>query len=331
VVGFGLHDPGICRLNHVTPKFNVQRSISARNPPFTRPSVVMISTIKSSDEPRSTLDRALRNYSRTTGIDLTNHPSVDKFQNCHSPDDVVQLLLERKNAFESDRDKYRDLIDRLLPVVQIVCELSGVVDGPADLVSLNFSYLIRSKFSPQLPLQLTKAIFVGIDVLFSVRISLLPSFWPLYGINPPQATVDIRANYDALLDLFECVADLLKHLRIFTEKIPLSSTMSSVMVMIMVETLSVLAVATKQMNSERFGKWLDARRSPIADRGTEKFANKLGGEICVAAILQKLDRLTLEEARVTVAPTLKVVHGLLNNLKIVIDGAQYLSDCMLRD
>jgi hypothetical protein len=98
----------------------------------------MISTIKSSDEPRPTPYRALRDYIRTTGIDLTNHPSVDKFQNCRSPNDIVQLLLERETAFESDRDKYRDLIDRLLPVVQIVCGLSGVVDGAADLVSSGF-------------------------------------------------------------------------------------------------------------------------------------------------------------------------------------------------
>jgi fungal STAND N-terminal Goodbye domain len=132
-----------------------QSSISARKPttvvlvlvgvvrhsnsaPFIRPSVVMTSTITSSDNHGSILGRALHNYSGTTGIDLTNHPSLDKFQNCRSPDDVVQQLLGQETAFESDRDKYRDLIDRLLPVVQIVCGFSGVVDGAADLVSPEF-------------------------------------------------------------------------------------------------------------------------------------------------------------------------------------------------
>jgi hypothetical protein len=103
------------------------------------------------------------------------------------------------------------------------------------------------------------------------------------------------------------------------------------MVMIMVEILSVLAVATKQMKRERFGKWPDARRSSLANRGTEQSANKLRGEICVVAILQNLDRLTLEEARVTVAPALKAIHGLLENLKVVIDGAQSLLDRALND
>ena len=118
-------------------------SISARNPSFTRPSVVMhvmTSTIKleSSDNLGSTLDRALRDYSGTTGIDLTSHPSLDKFQNCRYPDDVVQLLLERETPSESDRNKYRELIDRLLPAVQILCGFSGLVDGAADLVSPEF-------------------------------------------------------------------------------------------------------------------------------------------------------------------------------------------------
>jgi hypothetical protein len=99
----------------------------------------MISTITSSDNFQSTIDRALHDYSGTTGIDLTSHPSLNKFQNCRSSDDVIQkLLLEREIAFESDPDKYHELIDRLLPVVQIVCGFSGIVDGAADLVSSGF-------------------------------------------------------------------------------------------------------------------------------------------------------------------------------------------------
>jgi hypothetical protein len=100
----------------------------------------MTSTITFSANPLSTIDRAFYDYFETSGIDLTSHPSVNKFQNCHSPDDVVQQLLEREPlaAPESDRDKYRDLIDRLLPAVQIVCGFSGIIDGVADLVSSEF-------------------------------------------------------------------------------------------------------------------------------------------------------------------------------------------------
>jgi len=41
----------------------------------------------------------------------------------------------------------------------------------------------------------------------------------------------------------------------------------------------------------------------------------------VEAILQRLDRLTLEEARMTGTTTLEVVYDLLKNMKMVMDGA----------
>ena len=58
----------------------------------------------------------------------------------------------------------------------------------------------------------------------------------------------------------------------------------------------------------------------LADRSTGKFAKKLLGESDIEAILQRLDRLTQEEARMTVTHTLEVVHGLFDNLKVVMNG-----------
>jgi hypothetical protein len=52
----------------------------------------------------------------------------------------------------------------------------------------------------------------------------------------------------------------------------------------------------------------------------EKFAKKLLGESEVEAVLQRLDRLTQEEAHTTVAQTLTVVHGLVNNTRVVMEG-----------
>ena len=39
-------------------------------------------------------------------------------------------------------------------------------------------------------------------------------------------------------------------------------------------------------------------------------------------MLERLDRLTHEEAQMTVAQTLKVVYGLVENMKVVMDGEQ---------
>jgi len=49
------------------------------------------------------------------------------------------------------------------------------------------------------------------------------------------------------------------------------------------------------------------------------------GEDKIMAVLHRLDRLTQEEARVTVAQTLEVVQGLVSNMKVVMDGESELS------
>jgi hypothetical protein len=52
----------------------------------------------------------------------------------------------------------------------------------------------------------------------------------------------------------------------------------------------------------------------------EQFAKKLLGDGEIETILKRLDRLTQEEARMTVTQTLAIVHSLLDNMKVVIDG-----------
>ena len=49
---------------------------------------------------------------------------------------------------------------------------------------------------------------------------------------------------------------------------------------------------------------------------------KAGGDI--EAVLQRLDRLTDDEARMTVTQTLQIVYGLVNNVKMVMDSTPRL-------
>ena len=51
---------------------------------------------------------------------------------------------------------------------------------------------------------------------------------------------------------------------------------------------------------------------------------KLRGENDIETILQRLDRLTLDEARVTAAQTLEVVYGLVRHRRVVMEGTQVL-------
>ncbi len=50
---------------------------------------------------------------------------------------------------------------------------------------------------------------------------------------------------------------------------------------------------------------------------------KLRGENDVEAILQRLDRLTLDEARATAAQTLEVVYDLVRHRKVAMGGERF--------
>jgi hypothetical protein len=120
-----------------------------------------------------------------------------------------------------------------------------------------------------------------------------------------------------------------KRLEIYTD-IPPTPLMTEMVIKIMLKLLEVLALATKQIKQGRFGKWAITYMFPIAQRAIVKFAKKLLGESEVEAVLRRLDRLTQEEARMTVAQTLGVVHGLINNMGIIMEGAERLPNSSVK-
>ena len=59
----------------------------------------------------------------------------------------------------------------------------------------------------------------------------------------------------------------------------------------------------------------------------EKLVGKLAGDKKMGAMVQRLDRLTQNEARQTVAQILKVIHGLVENMKVVMGGEHIHQAC----
>jgi hypothetical protein len=51
-----------------------------------------------------------------------------------------------------------------------------------------------------------------------------------------------------------------------------------------------------------------------------KYAKKLLGEKEIESVLDRLDRLTLEESKMTVAQTYDVVCRLVNKMQVVMEG-----------
>ena len=71
----------------------------------------------------------------------------------------------------------------------------------------------------------------------------------------------MTSSYEALLDLFECLGNFLKRLEIYTT-IPPTPIMTDIVIKIMVELLSVLALATNQIRQGRFSKHTVTYTSP---------------------------------------------------------------------
>jgi len=105
----------------------------------------------------------------------------------------------------------------------------------------------------------------------------------------------IHTSYDLLVDLFESIGHFLSRLCIYTQ-IPHTPAIDEMVVKIMMELLSALALATKEIKQGQSTSFV-----------TKSFGEK-------EAILERLDRLTQEEARTTAAETLKVVYGLVQEM-----------------
>jgi hypothetical protein len=126
------------------------------------------------------------------------------------------------------------------------------------------------------------------------------------------------ASYDALVDLFASFENFLSRLSIYAG-VPPTPALTNVLVKIIVELISTLALATKQVKQGRFSEFILVCYDGLLN-GTEKFMGKLRGEKDIEATIQRLNRLTLDEGRATAAQTLEVVYGLLRHRRVIMDG-----------
>jgi hypothetical protein len=199
-------------------------------------------------------DAALANYREHTGVDLSQYPFAEKLQSCQTPDDILELFQEKVKEFKDFRNGNHKLTNCLGPVVQVLHAFSGAL---GDVARLPSHLPTSDHFLTLLPVsrchsnQQTSYFMVSIffsayvsSLLFSIT-SLSESYLPF------QTAISVGTSYDALTELFECVANFFGRLRIYSE-IPFDPTMSGLTIRILVEVLSVLALATKQIRLGRF-------------------------------------------------------------------------------
>ena len=65
-----------------------------------------------------------------------------------------------------------------------------------------------------------------------------------------QAARDVQARHETLVDIFERIESFFRRLEIYTE-VPPTPEMMHIIIQIMVEVLSILGIATKEMKQGR--------------------------------------------------------------------------------
>jgi hypothetical protein len=134
----------------------------------------MSSTVQATSSTSSTpniqlIIDALADYTKITGIDLFKNPFAAAIERANSPGAILERLQEREKAFKDYREGNRGLISCLSPTVNVIQAFSGVLGAAVSLVSHTCYLETFLTFPRQVPFPPAKALFVGIDVLLSVR------------------------------------------------------------------------------------------------------------------------------------------------------------------
>jgi hypothetical protein len=95
--------------------------------------------------------------------------------------------------------------------------------------------------------------------------------------------------------------------------------MMDIIVKIMVEVISILGIATKEIKQGRMSKYCCTNMRMLTEGCSEKYLKKLIGRTEIEDGLKRLDKLTQEEARMAAAQNLKVAHTVDEKVKGVVD------------
>ena len=94
------------------------------------------------------------------------------------------------------------------------------------------------------------------------------------------------------------------------------------MVKIIVEVLDILGTATKEMKQSRASEPILFLIPLDADMCSEKFLKKIAGITKLEDGLQKLDKMTNEEARMANAEVMKLAYDIDKKVEGLTDGAR---------
>ena len=128
-----------------------------------------------------------------------------------------------------------------------------------------------------------------------------------------------------LIDIFVRIESFFRRLESYTEVRP-TAAMTDVIVKILIEILSILGIATKQIKQGRSSESFDIHNLYFLLPILGKYLKKLFWKNNIEDALKKLDTLTTEEGRMAIAETLKVTNRVDDNVNRVDDKVTVLID-----
>ena len=97
--------------------------------------------------------------------------------------------------------------------------------------------------------------------------------------------------------------------------------MTDVIVKVMVEVLRILGIATKEIKQNRTSELVIGDRLDLLTYySSEKFLKRLVGRTDIEDALLRLENVTMEEAKMAAAESLKAIHGVGNQVGDKVDG-----------
>ncbi|KAH9033929.1 hypothetical protein EDB85DRAFT_2289280 [Lactarius pseudohatsudake] len=193
-------------------------------------------------------EKVLKDYKKKTGIDLAAHPLAAEINACNSSESILAVLQGKANELNRFRSSDDRLTKWLKPTVNILNALSVTLGEGTGLA-----------FLP------TRIILSGIGILLVAA----------------KSTVTSR---DVLVELFDRIESLFRHLETYTEVPPTQARMD-VLVKIMAEVLLIFATATKG----------------VKERRTKTILKKLAGMNDIEDALQRFRKLEEGELLMVIA------------------------------
>ena len=201
---------------------------------------------------------ALESYKNKTKQDLVSHPLLPILQSCDSPEAIITVLRGQIPAFDQSQSGDDGLTKWVSPTVKVLYSFSATLGAGVGLVSTRkiFREVCAQHFLFRHSLQQTQ--YLRALVFSSLSVSFIISLCSLIDPLGPQAAKYTGASHDKLVDVFNRIEHFFRRLEIYTGVTP-TTAMTDIIVEILVEVLTILAVATKEVKRGRFSESISRR------------------------------------------------------------------------